>query len=549
MLRNILAGLTLAAITIPEQMATAKLGGFEPQLGFYAFIGATLGFAAISFIFSGASRILTPGADSTITPVFAASLAALATKGTGVDLASAETLALLVALTLLIAGVLKLGWIADLLSTPIVTGFLAGIALHIVVSQLPDALGLPASKGTLVEEIGALARMLGNTNLWSLAVAAGVLAVILAAEHINPRIPGALIAVLLAMAANLALGLEGRGVPVLGVLPGGGPTITLPDWRYESIRELVPLSFVVALIVMMQTAAVSRSFPGPKGIDVNRDFLGLGAANLGAALLGSFPVNASPPRTAVVNAAGGTSQVATLAAAAVTLALAVAGGSLLAHVPQAALAGVLLFVASRIVRVGVITTVIRQAPGEAALILLTMAAVDLLPIPTGVAIGVGLSLIHGAWISTQTRVAEFKHMPGTTIWWPDGVQAGGERVPGVLVAGFQAPMLFANAETFRRGMLAMIDARQPLRLVVFEAGGVPDMDYTAALALREVIEACRRRGIDVAIARLESVRAQQSLERFGILDLLGKDRLCFSVADAVAKLAAAGSPRQESRLD
>src|SRR6202012_4319624 len=149
MLRNLLAGLTLAAITIPEQMATAKLGGFEPQLGFYAFIGATLGFAVVSFALRGASRLLTAGADSTITPIFAASIASLAASGSAVNMGSAVTLALLIGILLAAAGLLKLGWIADLISTPIVTGFLAGIALHIVVSQLPGALGVPAPPGTL----------------------------------------------------------------------------------------------------------------------------------------------------------------------------------------------------------------------------------------------------------------------------------------------------------------------------------------------------------------------------------------------------------------
>jgi MFS superfamily sulfate permease-like transporter len=536
MLRNLLAGLTLAAITIPEQMATSKLGGFEPQIGLYAFIGATVGFAVVSFLFSGACRILTVGADSTITPVFAASLAALAAKGAGVDLGSSETLALLVAIALLIAGTLRLGWIADLLSTPIVTGFLAGIALHIVVSQLPDALGLAPPHGTLVQQVGALALKLGDTNLWSLAITVGMLVVIVAAEEINPRIPGALIAVLLAMAATLAFGLEAKGVPVLGALPAGGPRLALPDWHYENVRELVPIAMVVAVVIMMQTAAVSRSFPGPRGTDVDRDFLGLGIANLGAALLGSFPVNASPPRTAVVQAAGGTSQVAALAAAAVVLALALAGGQLLAHVPQAALAGVLLFVASRIVRFKVIAAVIRQAPGEAALIALTMAGVVLLPIPTGVAIGIGLSLVHGGWIATQTKASEFKHVPGTTIWWPAGQQGASESLPGVLVLGFSAPILFANAEPFRRGMLALIDNRRPLSLVVFEAGGVAHLDYTAAEAVRDVIESCRKRGIDFAISRLESVRAREALERFGVLKVLGNDRLFLSVADAVAAL-------------
>jgi MFS superfamily sulfate permease-like transporter len=552
LLRNLVAGLTLAAITIPEQMATAKLGGFEPQIGLYAFVGASVGFAV-----AGANRILTVGADSTITPIFAATLTTLAASSVAPQPAGAVTLALLVAGMLIVGGVLRLGWIADLLSTPIVTGFLAGIALHIAMSQLPDLLGVEPRAGTIFDQVAGIAAGLARTNPWSVALGAGVLALALLTERLNPRLPGALIGVALATAAVVALGLEGRGVAVLGVLPSGLPVFVLPSWQFDSLRELVPLAMIISLVVMMQTATVSRSFAEPgtavagEGVNVNRDFIGVGVANLGAALLGSFPVDASPPRTGVVRAAGGTSQLGVLAAAVLVALLALGGGGLLRHVPQSALAGVLLFVAIRIVRGGVIAAVARQAPAEFALIVLTALAVVALPIPTGVAIGIGLSLGHGVWITTHTRVIEFRNMPGTTVWWPSDGDQRGEVRPGLLVLGFTAPLLFANAETFRQGMTAAIAARdssssapsssapssgRPLSLVVLEGVGIADIDYTAAQALRDVIEACRQRDIAFAIARLESTRARQALQRFDVLALLGTDRLFLSVAEAVSKM-------------
>lgn len=540
--RDVMAGVTLAAITIPEQMATARLGGFEPQAGFYAFVGATLGFSIVALLAAGANRILTAGADSTITPIFTATVAGLAASGVAGQPQAAMTLALLVAAVLLIAGLLRLGWIADLLSTPIVTGFLLGIAAHIVASQLPDVMGLDAPSDNMIHRLSVLARTAGNSNPWSVAIGFSVLALVLLSEKINPRWPGALVAVALATAAVLAFGLEQRGVEVLGRLPGGLPMPVAPALSFDSLRALVPLALIVALIVMMQTAAVSRSF-GDGNASVNRDYLGLALGNLGAALLGAFPVNASPPRTAVVREAGGTSQMAALVAAAVVAALALAGGGLLAHVPQAALAGVLLFVALRIVRADVIAAVARQAPGEAALIGLTAVAVIALPIPTGVAIGIGLSLLHGVWIATQTRVSELRHLPGTTIWWPahtaKGTFDGGETVEGVLVAGFSASLVFSNAEPFRRGMEAAIATRSDVRVVVLEAGGIATVDYTAAQTLRSLIESCRDRGIVFAIARLESVRARDALEKFGVLATLGADRLFMSVAEAVAAIPVA----------
>jgi MFS superfamily sulfate permease-like transporter len=527
LLRNLVAGLTLAAITLPTQMATAKLGGFTPTVGLYNFIGATLGFALF-----GASRVLTVGADTTITPIFTALLAALAAAGIGFQ-GSAVTLALMVGAILLAAGLLRLGWIADMLSTPIITGFLAGIAVHIAVSELPDVMGVAAPAGNMPERLLALVEAVPQARAWPAAIGFGVLGVTLLAERLNPRLPGALVAIVAAAVLVEPLGLAAKGVPVLGALPSGGPELVWPALQTDALRELLPLALLIALIVMMQTATVSRSFAGPKGANVNRDFVGLGAANIGAALIGSFPVNASPPRTAIVDEAGGTSQAAALAAAFVVGAVALVGGGLLAQVPQAALAGLLLFVALRTVKFGVIATVARQAPGEFGLIVVTAAAVILLPVPTGVAIGVGLSLVHGAWITTRTQVVELAPVPNTTIWWPLAARESANPQPGLLVVAFAAPLLFANADVFRRGMMTALGKRT-VELVVLEAQGIAEVDYTAAQALLAVIEDCQCRKIDFRIARLESARAREALDRFGVLALLGPDKVFLSVAQAIA---------------
>jgi MFS superfamily sulfate permease-like transporter len=527
--RDVLAGLTLAAITIPEQMATAKLGGFEPQIGFYAFIAATIGFAAF-----GASRVMTVGADSTITPIFAGTLAALAATGSTSLASAAVALAVFVGVMLIVGGVLKLGWIANLLSAPVTAGFLAGIAIHIVVSQLPSLFGIAKGAGDLQAQTLAIAAHLSALNPFSTAIGIAVFIIIVAAERISGRIPGALIGIVLATLAVLAFNLEGRGVAVLGVLPGGGPRLVMP--ALDEVRDLLPLALIIALVIMMQTATVSHSFRDASGREpnVNRDFLGIGAGNLAAALIGTFPVNASPPRTAVVMESGSTSQLGALAAAAIVVVLVVWGSALLAHVPEAALAGVLLFVALRIVRVATMARVVRQAPVEGLLIVLTAAAVVLLPIQTGVAIGISLSLLHGIGMTTRTRPVELMRLPGTTVWWPAGPTEQGAKHEGVLVVAFQAPLLFANAETFKRGMIDTIDACDtPPLLVVLEASGIADIDFTAAEALIEVISHCRAANIRFVVARLESVRAHTALNRFGVLAELGPDYLFHSVEEAV----------------
>ncbi|TCR64947.1 SulP family inorganic anion transporter [Bosea sp. BK604] len=529
--RDLVAGLTLAAITIPEQMATARLGGFEPQLGFLAFVAATIGFALL-----GASRLLTVGADSTITPIFAGTLATLAAGGASLG-TTAPLLALMVGALLVLGGLLRLGWVADLLSTPVVTGFLAGISVHIVVSQLPGLLGIPGGAHDVVGQLRALGQHIGAINPISTVIGLGVFAAMLVCERMSARLPGALIALALATIAVPVFGLEARGVAVLGALPAAIPQLPSFALDWSVIRQLLPLALVLCLIVMMQGAAVSRSFRDPDGADANidRDFLGLGAANLVAGLAGSFPVNASPPRTAVVAETGGSTQRSALLAAAIVLALALAGGSLLAKVPQAALAGVLLFVAQRIFRLGTIMAVACQAPAEFGLILLTALGIVFLPIEAGVAIGIGISLLHGVWMTTRSQPIEFGKIEGTTIWWPPEAGQKVEPTPGVLVVGFQAPLLFANANSFRQAMLALIETRRPA-ILVLEASAIAAIDYTAAQALSGLVRACREQGIGFAIARLESVRARAALLQFGITAELGSDHLFHSVEEAVVAL-------------
>ena len=531
--QDILAGLTLTAITVPEQMATAKLGGFEPQIGFYAFIGATIGFVAL-----GASRVLTAGADSTITPIFAGTVAALAAGGSVAVGSVAITLALLVGVMLIAGGILKLGWIANLLSTPVITGPLTGIAVHIVVSQLPGIFGIARGAGDLVGQVLAIATSLSRLNPFSTVIGLGVFVTMVLAERISPRIPGALIGIALAALVVLAFDLEPRGVAVLGALPGGLPRPAIPT--FDLLRQLTPLALIVTLVIMMQTATVTYSFrksaePEP---DTDRDFLGIGVGNLVAALLGSFPVDASPPRTAVVVESGGRSQLSALVAAVIVLALVLWGRALLYHVPEAALAGVLLFVAQRLVRVSTIVKIARQAPVEGLLILLTAAAIIILPIQIGVTIGIGLSLLDGLSKTIRTYPIELRKLPGTTVWWPPQMPGEGERQEGVAVIAFQAPLLFANAEIFKRGMIETIDNYdQPLSLVVLEASGIADVDFTAAQALIEILDHCRTANIRFAVARLESARAHAAFSRFDVLDALGPNRLFHSVDEAVNQLA------------
>lgn len=528
---DLIAGLTLAAIAIPEQMATARLAGFSPAVGFAAFIAGSIAFAVF-----GANRHLSAGADSTITPIFVGGLVMLAAAGSADYAHLAVLLALLVGITVTLGGIFRLGWIADLLSVPVMTGFLAGIAVHIAASQLPGFFGIAVPQGTLLHRLALLAQGLGRTNLDALGLGLGVLAITVAAERVSARIPGALVGLAAATGAVAVLGLERHGVAVIGAVAGGLPVFALPEIAIDDVLHLLPLALIVGLVVMVQTSATTRSFPGglDTPIDIDRDFIGVGTGSLLAALFGSFPVNASPPRTGIAAATGGRSQVSGLVAAAIVLAMTIFGGGLLAHVPYAGLAGILLFVAGRLIRVADLRDIYARSFEEFLLVVATLAAIVVLPIEIGVAVGIILSLVHGMWTTTRAATIELEQVPGTTIWWPPTPGQPGERVAGVCVVAFQGPLSFLNADAFQRGIIRAV-ARQtsPPALLVLEASSIAEIDYTAAQAFAGLIRRYQRDGITVAVARLESVRARAAFERFGLVALLGADHFFHSVDQAV----------------
>jgi SulP family sulfate permease len=534
---DLIAGLTLAAIAIPEQMATARLGGFSPQIGFFAFMAGSLGFAMF-----GANRFLSCGADSTITPIFAGGLALLAAAGSPEYQALAIALALMVGVMLMASGIFRLGGIANLLSVPVTVGFLAGISVHILVSQMPSVLGLSTPGGSTLDRIGVLGQQLSQANIFTVCIGFGVLAVVFASEAIGPKIPGALIGLVAATTAVIWAGLEGKGVRVVGAVPGTLPALTFPEISPERWVRLLPLAFVIVVVIMVQTAATTRSFPSDpdRPADVDRDFLGAGAGSILAGLFGAFPVNASPPRTGIVSETGGRSQLSGLAAVFIVLVLLTIGTTLLKHVPDAALGGILLFVALRIIRLRQIAMIWRQSKAEFLLIVATAALIIVLPIQQGAGLAISLSLLHGIWSVTRARLVVFDRVPGTTIWWPANPHMAGERVPGVAVVGLQAPLSFLNAPSFRNDVLNILQAPggKP-GLLVLEASGIVEIDFTAAQILLELFKACHEQGVTVAVARLESTRAQAAFERFDLYDVLPKERVFLSVDEAVRVLTAA----------
>jgi len=542
---DLIAGLLLAAIAIPEQMATARLGGMPAQTGVYAFAAGSLAFAAF-----GVNRYASVGADSTIAPIFAGSVAALAAPGSGQYADFVAAVALFCGVLLAAAGLLRAGWIADFLSIPVTIGFLAGIGVHIVVGQLPLVLGVTESHGPLLVRLVALLRDVPHANLGALTIGVGVFAVTWGAERYNPRIPGALFALVGAGAAAITLRLSERGVKLLGPLPFALPTIRLPSLSFHDALTLLPVAFIVALVCVMQTAAVVRLFPAHERQtqDAGADFTAVGIGCMLSALLGAFAVNASPPRTSLARESGGRSQLAGVVAVLAVALLVMSFSKFTADLPQAAFGGVLVFIGVRIFRTRDMLEIARRGGVEIWFVVAAAVFVVALPIETGMALSVILSLARGVYIVARPPSAELVHVRGTTIWWPPSDDVRGERVAGIVVFAPAAPIAFTNGQYIAARLRAAVArAAQPVRLLVIEAGGVIDVDYTGAEILCDTIATLRDSGVDVAIARLSDARALSAARRTGLIAAVGDASVFQTVHEAVEAFGGYSTPESHGK--
>jgi MFS superfamily sulfate permease-like transporter len=530
--RDIAAALALAAIAIPEQIATARLAGAPPATGLLVFAAGSAGFFLLGY-----NRCISVGADSTIAPIFAAALAGMAVSTTPQYMALAAMVALMAGLLVAAGGLLQLGWVARLLSVPVITGFLAGISVHIALSQLPALLGITSGGPELAGIVKSLFANIMHVNPITVAIGLGVLGATFVSERLNRRFPAPLIALVVCALAVRYLGLHAHGASVLGAIQR--PPFVTPHITQDDFVKLLPLSMLIALVIMIQTATVSRSTldAGDAG-NLNRDLFGVGLGNILSGLMGGFAANSSPPRTAIVCETKAASRLAGLLAATMLAALYLFGLSLLADIPVAALAGLLLFVALRIFHLDTMRAIAARSQAEFCLLCTTAVAIILTPVQIGVAIGVALSLLYGAWTIVQTQVLEFGQVPGSTVWWPVGRNFTGGRQPGIVVAGFQAPLFFLNADSFHKSLADTVArAPQPVHAIILEAGSVVELDYSAAQMLSGLISEWKDKGVAFYVARLESVRAQKAFETFGIVPLLGGGRAFRSVDEAVRFIA------------
>jgi MFS superfamily sulfate permease-like transporter len=499
---QVLAGVTLLAIAIPEQLATSQLAGVAAFAALIGFIAATL-----VFVFIGSNPIVSVGADSTIAPLFAVALLRVALPNSSQYYALVAATAVVTGLMVMAVGLLKLGWLADFLSVPIVTGFMCGIGVIIAVHQLPHVLGVTSGGDSVIQRLETLSHHLGHVSAWSLALALGTLVVMVAGEKVNPKLPWALAAVVSGAALSSALSLSHHGVQLLGSVNVG-----LPHWRlaWFSLHDwsvVVTTSLTLLIVIMSQSAATARTSADDIGVadDVSRDFVGIGLANVATGLLGTLPVNASPARTTVTQLAGGRTKLVALVAGLGALVLSPLAG-VARTIPLASLAGVLLFIAGRLIKFSRLRAVWRTSRVEFALAIITWVGVIVLGVEAGLGLAVALAILAQTWRSARPRMVEMGRRHGTTSWEPYDAKSV-DRVDHVLALLFDEDLFFANAGVFRRQMHDMMRKYPTTRHVVLDAVAISDIDFTALAALSQIAADLDRSHVTLSLARPnESVR-------------------------------------------
>jgi len=526
---DIIAGLTLAALAIPEVMGYTKISGTPLVTGLYTMLIPTVLFALF-----GSSRHLVVGADSATAAILAAGLIGIASTGTDQYVALAALLALMAAVFLLMARVLGLGFMADFLSRTVLIGFLTGVGIQVALGQISGMLGLQGGGHGTVGKIWADIQQLEELNFHALAIALIVLAVIFASRRISRKIPGALIAVIGAIAASWALDL-GATVPILGAVPGGLPHIGLPDvdGSWELVKELAPTAFAMFVVILAQSAATSRAYAAryDERFSENTDLVGLSLANIGAGLSGTFVVNGSPTKTQMVDSAGGRSQLALLVTAAVVLLVLLFFTAPLAYMPEAVLSAVVFLIGLDLIDLDGMRRVFRQRRSEFWVALVTTLTVVLVGVEQGILLAIVLSLVDHTRRGYHPRNVVL--VPGDKgTWHAQPVSTHAQALPGLMIYRFNHSMYYANAQQLSEEIQTLVNTAQPpLSWLCIDMAAVDDIDFTAAETLRALHASLNQQGIRVVVAQvLEDVRASS---RYHFAELYGEDAFYQAIGDVV----------------
>jgi SulP family sulfate permease len=531
-----LAGLTVWALLVPQALAYAQLGGFDPVVGLYASIGALIGYALM-----GGVREMSVGPEATIALLTASIIAPLAEGDPSRYLALGAGVALMAGILLVLAGIARLGFVTRYLSRPLLVGYVAGSAIVMIVSQLDSLIGitLEAQDDTIAELVETI-RRIGETDLLTLAVGLGVIAIVLVVKRIDRRLPAYLVGVLAAIAVSVVLGLEAEGVKVVGAIPPGLPPLGVPDISLADLQLLLVPAAAIGLLIYADSGVTGQVL-GRRGgyhVDGDGEFIGLGAANVGASLTGGFPVNGSQSRSFTAADMGARSQLVSIVAVALVVVTLLFLTGLFEPLPKAALAGVIIVVAAGLLDPEEFRRLARVARSEAALALLATLIVVAVGMLAGVLVIALLSLLLVAQRAARPRRAFLVRVPGTDSFRAADSTPEGLPEPGLVVYRFDGPLFFANSDVFREDVTeAIAVAEPPARWVVLDMEAVADTDSTATQMLVELIGDLAASDITVVFARLKAPVAAY-LDRAGVSVSADAEHSYLEVDDAVAAFRA-----------
>ena len=515
---DMLAGLTLAALGVPEVLGYAKIAGMPLVTGLYTMLLPMAVFAVL-----GSSRHLVVAADSATAAILAAALTGLAAAGSERYVRLAGLAALLAGGLLLAARLARLGFLANFLSRTLLVGFLAGVGIQVAAGQLPNMLGITAAGKQTLPRLLDTVRALPHAHPADVAISIGVIVIVVAARRIARQIPGPLIAVIIAISVSWAVGLASHGVAVVGPVPRGLPSLGLPALGWHDAGALLGGALSMFVIILAQSAATSRAYAGKYEEEFSEatDLVGLGAANVAAAFSGTFVVNGSPTKAQMVDTAGGRSQLSPLTASAVVLLVLVLLTGPLAYLPDAALAAVVFLIAVQLIDVKEMRHIRATRKRESAVALLTTVAVVVLGVEYGIALAVVASIIDHLRHSYSPLNSILIKSPAGH-WHATPVAPGARTEAGLVVYRFGTSLYYANAAKLVDDVTTLASHGSPLRWMVVDCAAIGDVDYTASTVLVKVVEHVHQRHARLVLTSvLDPVR--QQLDRYGICAVLGPD--------------------------
>ncbi len=528
---DLLAGVTVAAYLVPQVMAYAEVAGLPAITGLWAAVAPLVAYAIL-----GSSRQLSVGPESSTALMTAAAVTALVADDQQFYAEAAAALALAVGAICLICWVARLGFLANLLSHPVLIGYMAGIAGLMIVSQLGKVSGIAVEGNSVLSELRFFVAHIGQVHLPTLLVAAGTFALLVAFQRLLPRWPGPLMAMVLAAVAVTVLDVDQMGVDTVGAVPRGLPPASIPDFSTIDLSTLLPAALGVTIVAYTDNIVTARAFAARRGeeIDARQEFLALGAANLGAGMFSGFPVSSSGSRTVIGDAVGSRTQLYSLVAAAGVLLTLLFLGPALSTFPLAALGALVIFAALRLIDFAELRRIARFRRSELFLALATTASVLIFDVLYGIAVAVALSILELLRRIARPHDGILGYVPGLAGMHDIDDYATGRQVPGLLVYRYDAPLFFANAEDFKRRALAAVDAADPpVEWFLLNAEANTEIDLTAVDALEQVRKTLAERGIVYALARVK-MDLRENLAPTGFIDRIGEDRVFMTLPTAVA---------------